>query len=727
MMNTLLNISKKYISIFSVILLMTGFSFTAHAETTDEEPDNYVSVSIFADKTQVSGGETITLGIENTLYPKWHYYWLNPGDSGTAPTIEWELPEGFSTSAIQWPTPQKIPYDILTNYAYENTTTLIQELNVPDTVSAEPIEITGTINFLVCHDICIPESHDISFTLNGDQNAEADKVKTALEKLPVSVDWKSEFSNNGTDFIITVDTNNQDIISANAVTLFPEEWELIDNNAPATITKTDNGFTVSQTAGERDLSEVREVPVVLAYGIKGDKNAVRLIATPSKTLASAPPVALIPTEATPVIDAPTEPTTGMTKPKMSALQAIIYALLGGIILNLMPCVFPVLSMKALSLMQLQGKEEKKARMYGISYTAGILLSFGLIAGILIALKSILGAQIGWGFQLQNPIVISLLIYLVFIIGLNMIGLFEFSGRMGNVGQKLTEKSGNQGAFFTGVLATLVATPCTAPFMAGAIGVALTLPAAVGIIIFLSLGFGLALPYLALCYIPALRKKLPKPGAWMETFRQFLSFPMFLTAAYLTWVLSNQVAGTGLLYILVGLIGITFLIWYSNLSSKKSGLRKTIIALLVILIALIPFYQKTATTSANSNAEQTQKIGENWTAYSNAKLASVLQTKDPVFVNMTADWCITCKINERIALSPQSTKQIFNDMNIQYLKGDWTNQDAEITQYLTKFGRSGVPLYVYYPAPDTDTETGIRPEPVLLPQILTKGLIKKTLL
>ncbi len=688
----------------TLILTLCLFGFLnfseAHAINDDNEPDNYISVQIIPEKTNVSAGDTIHLAIKNTLYPKWHIYWINPGDSGTAPNVKWDLPEGFEAGDIKWPTPAKIPFPPLMNFGYEDEVTLLQELTIPANISSDPITIKGNIDYLVCHDICIPESHAVEFTLNDGNVDNSSIIQEAFTKLPTHKDWNATYALTAEHFILDIETN--DTITNDHV-LLPVDWGLIDNTATATITKTDAGYQFKKAVGDRDLAEVNDIELVINNDTQSFQfSAQKAGATTANTT-----------------DTPTTEKTYST----TILQALIYALIGGVILNLMPCVFPVLSMKALSLMQLQGKEEKKAQMYGLSYTAGILLSFGLIAGILIALKAF-GAEIGWGFQLQNPIVITVLIYLIFAIGLNMIGLFEISGRIGNVGQNLTQKSGNKGAFFTGVLATLVATPCTAPFMATAIGFALTQPAIVSMLIFLSLGLGLALPYLALCFIPALRHKLPKPGAWMENFRQFLSFPMFLTAAYLVWVLSQQVNGAGVLYTLVGLIAITFILWLKrfNPSSKKLAItNKILIILTALFVIYVPF-----TLKGIDQAISAEKIGDNWSGYSSEKLSNLLSTTDePIFVNMTAAWCITCKVNERIALSPQSTKELFKSMNVQYLKGDWTNQDPGITKYLEEFDRSGVPLYVYYPP--RDQESGARPEAVLLPQLLTKGIIERALL
>lgn len=696
---------NKFYSIFLLLFLLVGFSLPALASQ-DNEPDQYVHVNILADNKNIQGGETIRLGIEQNIYPKWHSYWLNPGDSGLAFDITWDLPEGFSVSDLEWPTPQKIYVGELTNYGYEGQVTLLQNLTVPETISDEPLTLTGTVNLLVCHDICIPETHNVSITFNDNSPHHAEKIAMAEKQKPTLLSYEASFYEDEGNLIIDI-KEGETVLPLENIYTAPEEWGLVQNSADTKIEKTSNGYRVTQKRGERDLSEAKNLPFIIAHQDSG--KAYRLVATPSQPQMANQGEDL----------SATSHASDNEKQEISFLQAVIFAMLGGLVLNLMPCVFPVLSIKALSLVNLGGKEEKKAKLYGLSYTAGILISFSIIAGILIALKAA-GAEIGWGFQLQNPIVISLLAYLIFIIGLNLAGVFEFSNKFGNVGQNLTQQSGNKGAFFTGVLATLVATPCTAPFMGVAMGYALTQGAVISMIIFLMLGFGLALPYLALCFIPALRTKLPRPGAWMERFKELLSFPMFLTAAFLVWVLAQQVGTLSILIILSSIVAISFLIWLWK-HMPKGGLLKILSILIIISLAL---FVVTAPFKLQKNETVSSVTTENTQVFSNDTLSELLEGDDAIFTNMTADWCITCKVNERVALKTTTIENLFKEKNIQYLKGDWTNHNTEITQYLNKFNRQGVPLYVYY-AP-RDPNTGKRPEAVILPQVLTTTIIQKTI-
>ena len=586
--------------------------------------------------------------------------------------------------------------------------TLLQNLTVPANIGSETLTLNGKVNVLVCHDICIPETHDVSITLNSDNSVNADAIAVAQQALPKSLDTQASYYKKDSNLIIEIQSTNLDMNSDFYIA--PEEWGIIINSSNATMASTKDSIKITQAHGDRDFNEVQDLAFVLVD--KKSSNSYRVVAKAANAQKN---IALAPASQN-TDNAHNKTEIAKKKSELNFATAFLFALLGGLVLNLMPCVFPVLSMKALSLVQLSGKEEAKAKQYGISYTAGILISFGIIAAILIALKSA-GAQIGWGFQLQNPVVISVLTYLIFLIGLNLSGFFELTGRFTNIGQNLANQSGNKGAFFTGVLATLVATPCTAPFMGAAMGYALTQGAFSSMLVFLALGFGLALPYLALCYIPALRTKLPKPGAWMETFRQFLAFPMFLTAAFLVWVLAQQAGSGAVLMVLSAMVALTFAIWLWRVVSNKA-IKLISVGALTLFALVAPFaltpQSQNITTSSSTKAQ----------VYSQAKLDELLAGDAAIFTNMTAAWCITCQVNDRVAISRPSIQEIFANKKIEYLKGDWTNKDAEITQYLNSFNRQGVPLYVYYAA--RDAQTGTRPEPVLLPQILTPAIVKEAL-
>jgi thiol:disulfide interchange protein DsbD len=421
-------------------------------------------------------------------------------------------------------------------------------------------------------------------------------------------------------------------------------------------------------------------------------------------------------EITPITDKAIQKVSA-EQPDLVLTSALLLALLGGVILNLMPCVLPVLSIKALSLIKHTQKSPVQTRLQGLAYTLGILVSFGLLGGVLIALKAG-GAQIGWGFQFQAPLFVLVLAYLMFAVGLSLSGVFTIGASIAGIGSTLAERPGYSGSFFTGVLATIVATPCTAPFMGAAVGFALSQPPASLLAIFLSLGLGLALPYLLLSLWPSLQRRLPKPGAWMDKFKQGLAFPMYGAAVWLVWVLAQQAGVDSIAVALGGMVVIAFAAWlyeytkYSKKAVQRSGSGIAAVSLGLALVGGYFWVENTAATPL-SCTESVSSVEP----YSAERLSALRSQDKPVFLNMTAAWCISCLVNEKVALSQSSVIDTFKRFGITYLKGDWTNRDPGITQLLAEFGRSGVPLYVYYPA-------GHEARPVLLPQLLSPEIVKQ---
>lgn len=687
-----------YISVVGITPAQAQTAETSHAQ-----------IRLLPERSAIKAGETIRVGIEQTLDENWHTYWRNPGDSGVAPEIDWKLPEGFKTGEIIWPTPHKIPFGPLTNYGYEERAILLQPLTAPAPLPAGPISISAEITVLVCADICIPETSTHSFTLNDGSNTDNSTVIGAAEAtLPREQGWPVAYSEDRGNLRLSIapaQTGAFDDIRIETLALIPEEWGIVDNSASVVASIDNNILTLRQKRGDRALSAVEGLRTLLTYTDQsGDHRGIMLTAAPDQA-------------ATPVA-APTAQPATQAAANTSFLAAVIFAVLGGLILNLMPCVFPVLSLKVMSLSKMSDKEQAHAAASGFAYTAGVVLSFATIAGVLMALKAA-GAQIGWGFQLQNPTVVYALALLLFVIGLSLSGIFALQGRFTNAGHKLAAKSGLTGTFFTGVLATLVATPCTAPFMGAAMGYALTQSAGAGMAVFIALGFGLALPYLLLTLVPALRRMMPRPGHWMETFKEFLAFPMYASASWLVWVLAQQTGSMSILAALIGFVAVAFAFWAWDRRPKHKTAR--LIATLIIALSLIgglglgfgETFKKVTTQHASPATGM-------WQDFSQSRLDELLQGNDPLFVDMTAAWCITCKVNERIALDIPGTQALFAQHNVTALKGDWTNQNPEITTFLESHGRKGVPLYVFYGA--RDPVSGKRPAPDILPQILTPAIV-----
>ncbi|MCC6599016.1 MAG: thioredoxin family protein [Alphaproteobacteria bacterium] len=638
---------------FLILGLWPFSSFAAPDANTQEE--KLVKIRLLPERATVKGGETLWVGIEQSIAPHWHTYWRNPGDSGTPPRIVWTLPEGFEIEEILWPVPEKLPYEPLLNYGYAGNAVFLQKLRVPEALPEGPLTFSAETEILVCKEECIPEYGQYTFTLNDSQPSGTDSgayLKAALEKIPLSVSWPASFTEKNGRFVLKITHDPQKFLcdeTAGDIAFFPVEWGLVDNTGVPQTNFSDGQMILHQKRGDRPLEEVETLNgVIVCQSGDGTRQGFAFVAEKSAVLAASFPHILRTTDG--------ERTDNIW-------VALIFALLGGLVLNLMPCVFPVLSIKALSLVKIAEKHPETARMHGLSYSAGVVLSFVLIAAVLIILKAG-GAQIGWGFHLQNPYITGGLAILLLLIGLNFSGVFALRTSFGNIGGTLARREGLSGSFFTGVLAALVATPCTAPFMAGAVAYALLQPAYIAFIVFAALGVGLALPYLLLSFIPALQRLLPKPGRWMETFRHILAVPMFLAAIWLFWVFSQQVM-------------------------------------------------------PRPHPAEIMSLGS---AYSEAALAEALEGDDPVFVEMTAAWCITCKVNHAIAIDVPSTRALFSEMKVVYLVGDWTNEDPAITKFLSDSGRNGVPLYIFYGV--RNPATGERPAAVILPQILTPHIVER---
>lgn len=680
-----------------------------------------VEVRLVPATAQVRPGERLTLGLHQRIAPHWHTYWRNPGDSGLATRLNWQLPAGAQAEPIQWPIPQHFEIGPVTNYGYANAVTLLTEVSLPRTLavgSQVPIEVEA--NWLVCHEVCIPQKARLGLSLpvvaaDAPASPTDPLITQARAQLPQSPTWSTTVARSGTGLTLTLPAQAVPADVKPVLRFFPSEWGPVSHAGAQHVSRQGGAWVLHLPAGEAPLAEGQVLDGVLVVSQGEGAQAQRV----GYTLQSTVGPAGTPTSGN------TPSATALTASEGSALglaSALLLALIGGLVLNLMPCVFPVLSIKALALLQHSAQSPAKARLHGLAYTGGVLVSFALLAGVLILLKAG-GDQVGWGFQFHSPVFVLAVAYLMFAVGLSLSGVFTLGQSVTGVGQSLADRSGLAGSFFAGVLATIVATPCTAPFMGGAIGFALTQPAAVLFAVFLSLGLGLALPYLLLSTWPALQRWMPRPGIWMERLKQVLAFPMYATTAWLIWVLAQQAGVDAVAIALAGLIAIAFAAWAydsSRLASpiaQRGGAALAVIALSGALAAShigLATIEQTAATSSASNTGTTSAANGHQ-VYSEASFNALRAQGQPVFLNFTAAWCITCLVNERVALSQPSVQSAFQAQGVTYLKGDWTRQDPAITAVLQRFGRSGVPLYVYYPP-------GSHSEPVVLPQILTPGLV-----
>jgi len=674
-----------------------------------------VTATLESEVASVAPGGKFWVALRQQIIPKWHTYWINPGDSGLPTEIEWKLPPGATAEPIVWPVPKRIPVGPLVNYGYETDIRLLVPMTAPkDAKPGDTLRLEAHARWLVCEEICIPEEATLVLNVPVAAATAIDEGKregfaSARGSLPLPAPFTSAVAAPTSPQAITVLRIAMPADMAATVEqayFFSERIDAVSHSGAQKIVADGNGLTLSLPTGPLPLKADEPLSGILRVVEKnsagGQTHAFAITAKPDRTLAAMPVAAA---------------GGAASGEGVSILEAIGLAFLGGLLLNLMPCVFPILSMKALSLVQAASGARRQARAHGLLYVAGVLASFLIVAGVLLGLRAG-GESIGWGFQLQSSWFVLLLAYLIFAIGLNLAGLFEFAGgRFAGMGDALTQRSGGTGAFFTGVLAVVVATPCTAPFMGVALGFALSQPTMIALAIFLALGLGMALPFLLLSIFPQALRFLPRPGPWMERFRQFLAFPMFATAAWLVWVLAQQSGPTGLALALSGMVLISFALW---LLRQLGGVRKAAsrvayagFAAIALLTALATIAFIDSPVVAATGASSTQASGDDWQRWSVERVQEAQAQGKPVFVNFTAAWCITCLVNERTTLSTEAVRNKLAAVGVVRLKGDWTRRDKAISDALAEFGRSGVPLYVLYPADKTQ-------KPRVLPQILTEA-------
>ena len=684
----------------SVLLVLAAclafFGAAAWAQPAAE--GRHIAVSLVPDTVTPASGRTVTLAIVMQPQPGWHGYWRNPGDAGLPPRLTWELPAGVAAGEPAYPTPRALLIAGMMNHVYEKPYALLVPLTIPAGLErGTRLPIRLAMSYLVCTtEVCVPEQASVAASVTvgdgGTDPATAQRFADWRRALPQPAPATASYALDGGVFRLSVLLpQGADPVSPH---LFLDAADTIDFAAPQRFSRTGDALIVETKAAgggaQGQLAAVLDL---------GGGSALELSATPGSVAAAGTPLAPAGGSAQ---QAAAPAGGGMVR---LTLVAFVGAVLGGLILNVMPCVFPILSLKALSLAR-SSEDHGEARRDALAYSAGVIaVCLGL--GILILALRAAGDQVGWAFQLQRPGVIFGLILLVTAIGFNLTGLFELSSL--NAGSGLAAKTGTAGAFWTGALAAFVATPCTGPFMAAALGAALVLPLAAALLIFIGLGLGLSLPFLAIGFIPRLRAALPRPGAWMNTFRHVLAVPMFVTALGLAWVIGNQTGTFGIVLSLAALLILSIGLWATGLRQhamkSHAWMPGAIAGLISIgLVTLLP-------DMAAAKAERGTRAGVE--AFDPARLASLRSEGKPIFLYLTADWCLSCKVNEKAAIERTQTQEAFRTAGVVTMIGDWTGGDARITDFLQQHGRSGVPLYLWY-APGR--------EPRVLPQILTPAML-----
>ena len=664
------------------------------AETTPVDTGEVVG-QLVTSHDGVAPGQSFHVAISTVLNEGWHTYWRNPGDSGEPFDVRFNDTDQLSFGDIVWPLPKPVPTGPIINYGFEGAplfpvpVTLSQQARPGDVVT-----ISGLAYYLVCKDICIPEQFDFALDITvGDpviDNRWSANIDRALKAAPKRVDWPA--SGRVNDNVVEIEVQAGEAIKD--AYFYPYDAGITSHSETQNNVAAQQGTKLSLTNSFATTTELQgSIEGVLGFDRIVDGKTVHdgVIIT-VKSGAPLDVGAVIAAQGTQQVGASS----------ITFWGAILGGLLGGLILNIMPCVFPIISMKALGFVS-HAHEPATIRKEGWLYTLGVFATFAVLIAILIALKAA-GAQIGWGFQLQSSWLVGLLAILVFAIGLNLLGVFEIGGGLQNVGGDLVAKGGNMGAFFTGALAVIVATPCTAPVMAGAIGYALAQPAIVMAAVFFALAVGFALPFLALSYSPALLRMLPKPGPWMDTFKQALAFPMFAAAIWLVYVVNGQASQRGVTFVLFAMLLMAFALW----AFKRKTLGKIIGFAALIGAIILPFRIAVEVPSLNKEPWSTQRVEE-------------LQAEGrAVFVDFTADWCVTCKLNEMTTLRNKKVMAAFAETDTAFLVADWTNRDAIIAQELKKYDRAGVPLYLYFPPKGSENYNSERGE--ILPQSLDVNML-----
>ena len=672
--------------------ILICFSTATSALSSGWQQAKHLQAELVSEYQRVQAGQSVLLALHFIPDEHWHTYWINPGDSGLPTSIDWQLPQGVTAGPIQWPTPQFFSIPPMMNYGFAGPTVLLTELKIPTDFAQNELEVAAKVDWLVCEEICIPAEASFRFSIPVTESAErsayaAELISKAHVSQPQPLALSGYYDIAGGSFSAAIaGLPDEDFQS-----FFVAATELVDHAAPQQLLYSEGEWLLRQKLNTYFTAAPNQFELVL---VSANGQGYSL------TLQAAENVAV----------------TGqqeVSKSKQALWLVLLMAAAGGFILNLMPCVFPVLSLKALSIAGNSG-QRKQQQNDALWYSLGVVLSFVALAGALLVLRAA-GAAVGWGFQLQSPLLVAALAYLLFALGLSLSGLVQFGLGLMNAGGGLTQQKGAKGSFFTGVLAVVVASPCTAPFMGGALGYAVTQPAALALLVFVALGLGMALPFLLLAYIPALARLLPKPGAWMDTLKQLLAYPLYLSAIWLAWVFGRQTGIDALAILLCGAVALAAACWlWGRWQLSQQGKVEPAVAIGFVVLALWLVWFATPTGPV---ATSTQATDVHWQSWSAEKQAQLQAAGKPVLVNMTADWCITCLVNERVALNTDSSKAALALYDVTYLKGDWTRRDAAITAYLHQYQRDGVPLYVlYWPGQPAE----------VLPQILTPDTLRQTL-
>lgn len=681
--------TKTLLKTFPILLLMALMGGVVSSPVRAQMfGDPHTKVQVMVEKSVLGPGEPIRGVFLMKMDDGWHTYWKNAGDVGLPTEANWKLPDGWTAEPLMWPAPEYLDTSGLISYAYEHQVSLPFVLNPPSTPLPQGQQtIHVTLSWLECQQACIPGEAELDFSVEVGASAtdgpDAAAVREAFDALPTS---RKDIlaSRDGTTLNLHIPADLG--LPESTYRFFPDTAEMIKASAPQDLITDESGARTLKL--QTDPSAETKAEELSGLLVASDGKLRHAYAVKAKIRANAP----IP-------------------PKQASAGTVLFTLglafLGGMVLNLMPCVFPVLSLKVLGIVEQSREEGRKAWHHGAVFTLGVLVSFWALSGLLLIVRAA-GEEVGWGYHLQNPTMIAFLAALFLLIGLNLFGVFEVGENLTQLSNVAEKKHGFSHSFWSGVLTTLAATPCTAPFMGGAVGFALSQSAAVALLVFTALALGVAAPYMTLTLFPRLLDKLPRPGAWMVTFKQILAFPMLLAVVWLVWVFGGQVGSDRMAMLLLALVVLSFASWIYGrwgTSYVDKTRRMGVLGGLLVTIAAI---------SLGYQASREDPSAELWQPYSPALVEQLVSEGKPVFLDFTADWCTSCKANELVTLSRGDVTDAFLERGVTLVKGDWTKKDPVITAALAQYGRAGVPLYVLYP--------GEGKEPMVLPEVLLPGTV-----
>ena len=709
----------------SLLRLVTALCVAIPAQSQQADAGEDLSpnsdITLVAERTGLQPGASTTVALRITMDPGWHTYWTNPGDAGLPLNANWTLPAGVTVSALRYPVPHVLPQPPLMSYGYERELLVLADLTVAASVPVgTTLRIEADVDFLVCADVCLPASGHVALaaptTIRSAPSSWATAIADTRARLVApATGWQVRAWRDGAQVLLLAQVPAAARNTLRAAYIVPDSTGVLEHAAVQQVVVSGDTLLLAVTVAKSFADTVSQLSGVLLHDVEAPTIGTQLHAV----LLRAPPVGADALRA--LLDSPAATHTGgaattggangtsgtaaptalgalSNSTDMSVWLAIGLAFVGGLLLNLMPCVFPVLSIKILSFVERGGDESRGSvgRSHAMVFTVGVLTTFWVLAGSLYALRAG-GAQLGWGFQLQSPAVVTVLALVVFALALNLSGVFTMGmsfTRLGAVG------GGERYAdsFLTGLLAVIVATPCTAPFMGAALGYALTQHAAIGLAVFTALGVGLAAPYIVLASNPTLLRKLPRPGPWLETLKQLLAFPLYATVVWLLWVLGRQAGADQLALALLVAVVVAFVAWMAGRAQLAGRALRSTAALVGLVLSIAGGGALIASQPAAPPIANPTPAG--WEPWSAARVAAARAAGQAVLVDFTAAWCLSCQVNERVVLHTDGVQRAFTNGNVVLLRADWTSRDAEITKVLASFGRSGVPLYVVYPAGTT---------------------------